>query len=79
MADTPKQTQRVAVLTTSLGPDVLNAVRLDGHEGLSELFEFSVEAVGEGKPVDFNAVIGNNCTVMLEGRRRSSARPSAAC
>lgn len=68
MADTPKQTQRVAVLTTPLGTDVLNAVRFDGTEGLSELFEFSIEAVGEGKPIDFNAAIGQNCTLSLEGK-----------
>jgi len=68
MADTPKQTQRVAVLTTPLGADVLNAVRFDGAEGISELFEFSIEAVGEGGPVDFNAAIGQNCTLSLEGK-----------
>ena len=68
MADTPKQTQRVAVLTTPLGADVLNAVRFDGTEGLSELFEFSIEAVGEGDPVDFNKAIGSNCTLSLEGK-----------
>lgn len=68
MADKPKQTQRVGVLTTPLGPDVLNAVRLDGHEGLSQLFQFSIEAVSDGDPVDFNGAIGNNCTLMLEGK-----------
>ncbi len=68
MADSPKQTQRVAVLTTPFGADVLNAVRFDGTEGLSELFEFSIEAVGEGDPVDFNDAIGSNCTLSLEGK-----------
>ena len=65
---TPKQDQRVAQLKTPLGKDVLNAVRFDGVEGLSELFEFSVEAIGDKNPVDFNAALGQNCALLLNGK-----------
>ena len=42
-----KQDKRVGVLTTPLGKDVLVLVRFDGNEGLSELFEFRIEAASE--------------------------------
>ncbi|WMS44140.1 type VI secretion system tip protein TssI/VgrG [Acuticoccus sp. MNP-M23] len=65
---TPTQDQRVAQLKTPLGKDVLNAVRFDGTEGLSTLFEFSVEAIGDKNPVDFDGAIGKNCTLSLHGK-----------
>ena len=59
---------RGAVLLTPLGPDVLNVVRFDGREGLSELFEYTIEAVAEKVPLDFDAVIGADCTLVLAGK-----------
>ncbi|MEM9224671.1 MAG: type VI secretion system tip protein TssI/VgrG [Pseudomonadota bacterium] len=68
MAEGPKQTERVVVLKTSLPEEMLSAVRFDGVEGLSELFEFTIEAVGERKQIDFNSLIGNNCAVTIKGK-----------
>ncbi len=70
-----KQDQRVAQLKTPLGKDVLNAVRFDGVEGLSTLFEYSVEAIGDKTPVDFNAAIGKNSSLLLNGK----TTPRAFC
>ena len=64
----PHQTQRVAVLKTPLGPDVLNAVRFEGGEALSQLFEFTIDALGDRVSIDFNAAIGQNCTLSMEGK-----------
>ncbi|MEM0906652.1 MAG: type VI secretion system tip protein TssI/VgrG [Pseudomonadota bacterium] len=68
MADALKQDLQVAELNTPLGKDILNVVRFDGVEGLSELFEFSLEALGERESLDFNKIIGENCTVTVKGK-----------
>lgn len=59
------QDDRLGRLDTPLGHDVLCLVRFNGTEGLSELFEFSIEAVSENSGVDFNAAIGKNCSVTI--------------
>ena len=66
------QNNRVGVLTTPLGQDVLCLVRFDGHEGLSEVFEFHAEAISEKKSIDFNDALGRSCTVKITsfGRER---------
>src|SRR5262249_55306256 len=46
-----KQDTRLGQLTTPLGKDVLVLVRLDATEGLSELFEYQIEALS-AKEVD---------------------------
>ena len=40
-------------------------VRFDGPEGLSEVFEFSVEAISEQEIIDFDKAIGQQCTVKI--------------
>ncbi|MGQ0484951.1 MAG: type VI secretion system Vgr family protein [Hyphomicrobiales bacterium] len=70
MALKARQDSRVAKFTTPLGTDVLVLERFDGREGLSELFEFHVDALSDAqdnqKPIDFDAVIGNNCCVSIK-------------
>jgi type VI secretion system secreted protein VgrG len=65
MASTLSQDTRLASLRTPLGPDELAITRLDGHEGLSELFEFKVEAVSETANLDFDKAIGRNAVVTV--------------
>lgn len=65
MVRTLSQDKRIAVLETPFGKDVLNIVRLDGTEGVSELFEFRIEALSEKPNLDFNAALGQNCSVTL--------------
>jgi type VI secretion system secreted protein VgrG len=60
-----KQDTRVGQLTTPLGKDVLVLVRLDATEGLSELFEYRIEALS-AKEIDFDAILGRPCSVLVK-------------
>src|SRR5215211_3748587 len=66
-----KQDTRFAELRTPLGKDVLVLVRFDATEGLSELFEYRIEALA-AKEVDLDAILGRPCsvTVKLYGKER---------
>lgn len=57
------QDDRNAQLTTPLGKDVLLMRRLDGTEGLSEPFEFRIEAFSEEEDIDLKKIIGEKCSV----------------
>jgi len=57
------QDTRIGQLSTPLGKDVLVLVRFDGTEGLSELFEFRVEALSERVDIDFDKVISRQCSL----------------
>src|SRR5262245_53071182 len=60
------QDHRVGVFTTPLGKDVLVLVRFDGREGLSELFDFRIEAFSEKPDLPFDSAIGKQCTLKLK-------------
>lgn len=60
------QTTRIAALETPLGPDVLVLTRFEGVEGLSELFEYRIEAISEKENIDFTPAIGKNCCVQFK-------------
>jgi type VI secretion system secreted protein VgrG len=59
------QDKRVAVLTTPLGKDALLLARVEAVEGLSELFEFRIEALSDQDQIDFDKVIGHPAHVEL--------------
>jgi type VI secretion system secreted protein VgrG len=65
MAPALKQQSRTAELKTPLGKDELVITRLDGSEGLSELFTFNIDALSETEDVDFDAALGAKCTVSV--------------
>ena len=60
-----KQQDRLAVLSTPLGKDVLLATRFEGHEALSTLFEFTIGAASDEKRIDFKKAIGRNCALKV--------------
>src|SRR5215510_15504218 len=60
-----KQDTRLAQLTTPAGKDELVLQRFDGVEGLSELFEYRIEAIAK-KEIDFDAILGRSCSVMIK-------------
>ncbi len=60
------QDTRSAVLTTPLGENKLTLVRLDASEGLSELFEFRVEAVSTEDTIPFDDLLGRSCSVKVK-------------
>ncbi len=72
MATGLSQDVRFARFKTPLGKDALNVTRFDCTEGLSELFEMTLEAVGtdsrSGPPIDFNQIIGKECTTSVDGK-----------
>ena len=66
MAQTLTQDKRLGQLTTPLGKDVLVLVRFDGTEGLSELFEYRIEALSEEADIDFDNAIGQQCSLKFK-------------
>ncbi len=65
---TPQLTQdtRIGEFRTPLGKDTLVLTRFDGVEGLSELFEYRIEAISLKEDIDFDGAIGQNCSVTLK-------------
>ena len=66
MAGGMKQAGRIARLTTPNGADELVLTQLQVSEGLSELFEVSIEALSETEDFDFNQLMGQACTVTFD-------------
>jgi type VI secretion system secreted protein VgrG len=66
MAGKLTQDNRVAKLTTPLGKDVVVLSSFNGTEGLSELFEYTLEVLSEEEDIDFDKAIGQACTVRLD-------------
>jgi type VI secretion system secreted protein VgrG len=60
------QTGRSAVLTTPLGKDVLVLTQFSATEGLSDLFEYHIEALSEQQNVDFDKAIGQGCMIKMK-------------
>ena len=67
MANKLRQDKREAVLSTPLGQDVLAVSRFDAGEGLSDLFEYRVEAVSSEAGLNFDDAIGRHCWVTFKG------------
>lgn len=73
MSVTPRQQNRAAILKTPLGEDRLVVSRFDGSEGVSELFEYRIEALSKRNDVDFDELLGKNVTLTIkaeDGRER---------
>lgn len=66
MASDLTQDTRIGALDTPLGKDTLVAIRFDGAEGLSELFEFRIEALSQQANVDFDRALGQNCAMTFK-------------
>ena len=57
------QAKRLASFKTPLGDDKFAITRFDGTEGLSELFEFRIEAVSDDENADLSQILGERCSV----------------
>lgn len=64
MLNRPTQSDRIGSLETPLGEDILVLYRMQGQEGLSELFEWRVEALTTDEEIDEFAVVGHECSVI---------------
>lgn len=62
----PSQTKRIVSLQTPLGPEKLAVVRFEAEEGLSELFEYRIDAISNEQNIDFDRAIGKNCSVVFD-------------
>jgi type VI secretion system secreted protein VgrG len=60
------QADRFLAIYTPLGEDVLLLQSFKGHEGVSRLFEFEVEALSEDRALDFDAIVGKTTTIKIE-------------
>jgi type VI secretion system secreted protein VgrG len=65
MGDELTQDTRIASLTTPLGKDKLVLAAFDATEGLSELFEFCIDALSKDENVDFDQILGRSCCVCI--------------
>ena len=63
MALVPRQDLRAGILETPLGRDRLVLSRFDGSEGVSELFEWRIEALSSDGDIDFDKLLGMNSTL----------------
>jgi type VI secretion system secreted protein VgrG len=70
MASQLSQDDRIAALKTPLGENVLVVTRFDAGEGLSELFEYRIEALSDRPDIDFDSLIGQHCTLKFRTRGR---------
>ncbi len=60
------QDNRICSLKTPLKNDSLLIRSLTGHEGISELFRFELDLLGEGESLDFAELIGKPVVVQLD-------------
>jgi type VI secretion system secreted protein VgrG len=67
MALVPRQDLRAGILETPLGRDRLVLSRFDGSEGVSELFEWRIEALSSDGDIDFDKLLGMNSTLTIHG------------
>jgi type VI secretion system secreted protein VgrG len=65
MPSSLEQSTRLGELTTPLGKDVLALSRFDGSEGLSELFEFRIEASSLKEDLPLRDIIGQSVSVRV--------------
>ncbi len=61
-----KQENRSLAITTALGPDVLAVRSIAVQEELGRLFQISAELSSEDGAIDFDKVVGQNCTIRLQ-------------
>ncbi len=69
MQSDPSQTTRIAKLTTPIEGDKLVVAQLEAQEGLSELFEYRIDALSPNRNIDFSKSIGRACNVAFSGYR----------
>jgi type VI secretion system secreted protein VgrG len=60
------QQQRISVLRSPLGEDVLTLSRLDAGEGVSQQFQYRIEAVSETEIGNLDSLIGQHFTVKVK-------------
>jgi type VI secretion system secreted protein VgrG len=73
MSGNLRQSGRIGEFTSPLGQDVLVLTEFSSTEGLSELFEYRIEALSQQESLDFDQALGKGCMVQIatfEGKTR---------
>ncbi len=68
-----KQDFRPIQVFTPLGEDELLLQRFDGHEGISSLFQFSLNMHSENRSISFDSIVGKKATIKVmlkDGKER---------
>lgn len=65
-----RQQERIAVLKSPFGEDVLSIVSIDSEEALSEGFETRIEALSERDDLDFDKALARHMTVTVTTNNR---------
>jgi type VI secretion system secreted protein VgrG len=74
MATKLAQDPRISAFSSSLGQDVLAIASFEGTEGLSELFEYRLDAVSEDADINFDSVIGTKCGLHIYSQHEGVKR-----
>ncbi len=69
MHSDPTQTTRIAKLKTPVEGDKLVIARFEAEEGLSEIFEYRIDALSPQRNIDFSKSLGRACSVTFSGYR----------
>ena len=64
MTDISQSTRRGS-FKCNLGDNALAIMRFDGAEAVSELFEYRLDVVSEDHNIDFDKVLGTNCSISI--------------
>ena len=59
------QKDRLGILSTDLGKDVLNLLRFSGSDHVNGLFHYTVEALSTDPNIDFDRILGTHATVTI--------------
>jgi type VI secretion system secreted protein VgrG len=62
------QAKRIASFKTPLGEDFFVITRFDATEGLSELFEYRIEALSKAENADLSSMLGEKCEIKYKLR-----------
>jgi type VI secretion system secreted protein VgrG len=66
------QTDRVASFTTPMGKDFFVITKFEAEEGLSEIFEFRIEALCKTDNANLTSIMGEKCSVKFKLRDGST-------
>ena len=68
------QSTRMGSFKCNLGDDALVISRFEGTEALSELFEYRLTVLSEDHNVDFDKILGTNCTLSIKSNYENVKR-----
>ncbi len=76
------QARRIASFKTPLGDDAFVLTRFDAREGLSELFEYRIDALSSQRSANLEPLLGEKCSVsfkLRDGSERHFSGIAAEC